>query len=236
MSDAVLPRWWRVTPNELHAVTLYQRFGEELVRAAGTNSQLRQRVMALLSNRLLPRRYEQIERELSEGRSNDAMARLTPADTFAWPCSSGTIPLCRPGGWGSRKQLDQLEKQVPDAVSWKRLSEDFGVPHPALNQTEARSLINMKPFPTYLGYSSRLLAESWESNNLYWARLADEKGYPPVVLNLLIPQLTYRMVENIAATYLDDWPALLRSLRITGKEFEQGKVASLPDLGSGSGF
>ena len=237
MSDAVLPRWWRVTPNELHAVTLYQRFGEELVRAAGTNAQLRQRVMALLSNRLLPRRYEQIERELSEGRSNDAMVRLTPADTFCLAMQfRKQFPSADPAGGEAEKQLDQLEKQVPDEVSWKRLSEDFGVPHPALDQTEARSLINMKPFPTYLGYSSRLLAESWESNNLYWARLADEKGYPPVVLNLLVPQLTYRMVENIAATYLDDWPALLRSLRITGKEFEQGKVASLPNLGSGSGF
>lgn len=237
MSDAVLPRWWRVTPNELHAVTLYQRFGEELVRAAGTNSQLRQRVMALLSDRLLPMRYEQIERELSEGRSNDALARLTPADTFCLAMLfRKQFPSADPAGGEAEKQLDQLEKQVPDEVSWKRLSEDFGVPHPALDQTEARSLINMKPFPTYLGYSSRLLAESWESNNLYWARLADEKGYPPVVLNLLVPQLTYRMVENIAATYLDDWPALLRSLRMTGKEFEQGKVASLPNLGSGSGF
>jgi hypothetical protein len=44
------------------------------------------------------------------------------------------------------------------------------------------------------------------------------------------------MVENIAATYLDDWAALLRSLRETGKEFQQGKVASLPRAGSNSGL
>jgi hypothetical protein len=94
----------------------------------------------------------------------------------------------------------------------------------------------MKPFPTYLGYSSRLLAESWESNNLYWARLADEKGYSPVMLNLLVPQLTYRMVENIAATYLDDWAALLRSLRTTGEEFQQGKLSSFPGAVSSAGL
>ena len=110
------------------------------------------------------------------------------------------------------------------------------MPHPALADTNALSLINVKPFPTYLGYSSRLLAESWESNNLYWARLADEKGYAPVMLNLLVPQLTYCMVENIAATYLDDWPALLRSLRETGEEFQQGKLAALPGGGSSSGL
>src|SRR5579884_2792436 len=111
-----------------------------------------------------------------------------------------------------------------------------GVSHPALEGTDARSLISVKPFPTYLGYSSRLLAESWDSNNLYWARLADEKGYPPVMLNLLVPELTYSMVENISPTSPTSWPALLRHFRETGLEFEQGKVPSLPRMGSDSGF
>ena len=31
MTSAVLPRWWGVTRNELHAVALYQRTGEELL-------------------------------------------------------------------------------------------------------------------------------------------------------------------------------------------------------------
>jgi hypothetical protein len=61
---------------------------------------------------------------------------------------------------------------------------------------------------------------------LYWARLADEMGYPPVVLNRLVPQLTHRMVENVFGTNLEDWPAVLRALRETGEEFRQGKIAS----------
>ena len=77
-----------------------------------------------------------------------------------------------------------------------------------------------------MGYSSRFLAESWDSNNLYWARLADEKGYSPVMLNQLVPELTRRMVEKIFATDLEDWPALLRAARETGDEFRVGKVAS----------
>ena len=237
MTSAVLPRWWRVTPNELHAVALYQRVGEGLVRAAGTDGQLRQRVMNLLSSRMLPKRFEEVGRDLREGRSNDALARLTPADTFCLAAEfRDKFPSVDPAGEEAEKELDGLAKRFPKEVSWERLSEDFGVPHPALDLTDARSLMNVKPLPTYLGYSSRLLGESWESNNLYWARLAYEKGYPPVMLNVLIPQLTYRMVENIAATYLDDWSALLRSLRETGKEFQQGKVASLANAGSYSGF
>lgn len=237
MTDAVLPRWWRVTRNELHAVTLYQRFGEELVRAAGTDAQLRQRVMDILSDRMLPKRFDQVESALGEGRSNEALTQLAPGDSFFLGIMfRRKFPSFDPEGGQAAKDLDDLAQRYPEEVSWKRLSEDFGVPHPALGGTDARSLISVKPFPTYLGYSSRLLAESWDSNNLYWARLADEKGYPPVMLNLLVPELTYRMIENISATYLDDWPALLRSLRATGLEFEQGKVASLPNAGNDSGF
>jgi len=237
MTGAVLPRWWHVSNNELHAVTLYQRFGEELVRGAGTDPQLRQRVMGILSDRMLPRRFEQVERELRDGRSNAALNRMAPADTFSLAVDfRKKFPSADPVGGDAKKDLDRLAQQFPKEVAWERLSEDFGVPHPVFAGTNALSLINVKPFPTYLGYSSRLLAESWESNNLYWARLADEKGYPPVMLNLLVPQLTYRMAENIAATYLDDWPALLRSLRETGKEFQQGKVAALPGGENGSGL
>jgi hypothetical protein len=237
LTGAVLPRWWKVTRNELHAVALYQRFGEELVQAAGTNPQLRQRVMDIFSDRLLPRRFEQVERELGDGRSSAALAQLTPADTFHLAAAfRKEYPSVDPEGGEAKKELDQLAQYFPNQVSWERLSVDFGVPHPALGGTDARSLVNMKPFPTYLGYSSRLLAESWESNNLYWARLADEKGYPPVMLNLLVPKLTYRMVENIAATYLDDWAALLRSLRATGEEFQQGKLSSLPGAVSSAGL
>jgi hypothetical protein len=85
----------------------------------------------------------------------------------------------------------------------------------------------MKPLPTLMGYSSRLLGECWDSNNLYWARLADENGYSPEMLHILVPELTHRMIEKISATDLEDWPALLRALRETGEEFRQGKIRTL---------
>ena len=72
---------------------------------------------------------------------------------------------------------------------------------------------------------SRLFSESWESNNLYWARLADEKGVAPSMLNVLIPELTRQMIANISATSIDDWPALLRAMDETGAQFRQGKIA-----------
>ena len=80
----------------------------------------------------------------------------------------------------------------------------------------------------FAGYSSRLLAETWDSTNLYWARLADEMGYSPVTLNRLVPSSLVHMVAKIFATDLNDWPAILRAMRETGEEFRQGKFASLP--------
>jgi hypothetical protein len=62
--------------------------------------------------------------------------------------------------------------------------------------------------------------------------LADEKGYSPVMLNRLVPELTHRMVEKIFASDFEDWPALLRAMRETGEEFRQGKIASLSTTGA----
>jgi hypothetical protein len=70
------------------------------------------------------------------------------------------------------------------------------------------------------------MAESWDSNNLYWARLADEMGYEPSSLNRLVPALTRRMVEKLFATDLEDWPAVLRAERETAEEFRAGKMAA----------
>jgi hypothetical protein len=137
---------------------------------------------------------------------------------------------------GAGQALANLTRENPAETSWERISEDFGVPHPALARTYARELLTLKPLPTFLGFSSRLLAESWESNNLYWGRLAHEKGHPPVMLHRLIPMLTHRMVEKIFATHLEDWPAVLRAMRETGEEFRLDQIPSTPSVAASAGL
>jgi hypothetical protein len=107
----------------------------------------------------------------------------------------------------------------------EKLSHDFGVLHPVFVQSYARELINVRPFPALGGNYSRLMADCWDSGNLYWARLADEMGYSPVELNRMVPDLTRRMVERIAASELEDWPATLRALHETGDEVREGKIS-----------
>lgn len=228
LTDAVLPRWWGVSRNELHAVALYQRTGEELIQASTANEELRGKVVSILSDRMIPERATLVAESLQEGRLAQLSPEITPADTFYL-----TVEFRRrfPGdtnSWGSAgRELDTLLKQYPTELRWERLSADFGIPHPILARTYTRELLNLTQFPMFEGYSSRLLAETWDSTNLYWARLADEMGYPPEMLNRLAPELTVRMVSKIFATDFNDWPAILRAMRETGDEFRQGKVASL---------
>jgi len=228
MTSAVLPRWWGVSKDEMHAVALYQRTGEELVDSAAKDEKMRQSVMAILSNRMLPQRAEQVEKALHAGLPDEAIAHLAPSETFYLAVEFRRRNSKERVDWGlAGKELDDLTARWPAETSWERLSVDFGVPHPALAQSYARELMDLKPFPAFLDYSSRLMAESWDSNNLYWARLADEMGYSPEMLNRLVPQLTRRMVERTFATHLEDWPAVLRAMRETGEEFRQGKNAAL---------
>jgi hypothetical protein len=228
LMTATLPRWWGVSPHELHAITLYQRAGEELLAASAGNQPMRTKVMNILSDRMNPAVSEQVELDLRAGHVADIYPQVTPADTFYLTLEFMRRFPADSESWGpAGQELQSLSRLYPEEVSWHRLSQDFGVPHPILAQSYARELLNVKPFPAFEGYSSRLLAESWDSGNLYWARLADEMGYSPVMLNRLVPQLTHRMVEKIFATDFEDWPAILRAMRETGEEFRDGKIASL---------
>jgi hypothetical protein len=234
--NATLPRWWSVSPNELHAVALYQKFGEELLTASVANAELQAKVLGILSDRVAPQRLEETEQALLQAKDpSAAVPQMMPADTFYLAAEFRKKYPDEVNSWGpAGQQLDSLSHKYPEEVDSKRLSKDFGVPHPTLAQTYASELLNVKPFPFFGGYSSRLFGESWESSNLYWARLADEMGYSPVMLNRLVPALTVRMTAKIFATDLEDWPAMLRSMRETGEEFRQGKIVLPPAANTAS--
>ena len=236
LTTAVLPRWWRVTADELHAVVLYQELGEQLVASAGSDAASRASVLEILSDRVLPRRLYGFEGLLAANRAEEVILDLMPAESAFLGAEYLRLHPAEAGKMEAGRELERLSSANPTETSWERISEDFGVPHPTLGRTYTLELLALKPFPTFLGYSSRLLAESWESNNLYWARLAHEKGYSPVVLNRLVPVLTHRMVEKIFATHLEDWPAVLRAMRETGEEFRNDQIPEGMTVAAASGL
>ena len=231
--SATLPRWWNISANELHAVALYQRSGEEILAASVEDEQLRNKTLSILSTRMTPQRLEQTELAFRAG----SAPRLLPADNFylasGFHEASSATDVASLGP--ASHELETLRRKYSAETSFDRLSKDFGTPHPILTQNNSLELLNVKPFPASGGEDSRLFGESWDSTNLYWARLADEMGYSPVMLNRMVPELTRRMVSKIFATDLEDWSAVQRAMQETGDEFRQGKVASLSVSAEGSG-
>lgn len=225
--SAIEPRWWGVSPAELHAAALYQRFGEDLLRAASGNAELKAKVLDILSDRMAPRRFDMTEQALQHPADVAALIpELLPAESFYLAAEFRRRFPAESGSWGaSGQELDALAHSHPSDTSQERLSRDFGVPHPTLEQTNACAILNVKPLPAFGGSPSRLFGESWESTNLYWARLADEMGYPPPMLNVLAPELSRHMTASIFATDIEDWPALLRAMEQTGNDFRHGKFS-----------
>jgi hypothetical protein len=228
LSNASVARWWNVSPKELHAVTLYQKAGEDLLTACSTNEPLHVEVVGILSQRMVPEQLASLEHAVRDGNRDELLAGIAPADSFYLTAEfqrKDPEGLAKASSAG--QDLESLIRENPEETGWERLSNDFGVIHPALMHSYAREFVNVRPFPALDGAYNRLMAESWDSGNLYWARLADEMGYSPVLLNRLVPELTRRMVERIFASHLEDWQATLRAMRETGEEFRQGKISSL---------
>jgi len=225
LTSAVLPRWWGVSPLELHAIALYQRMGEELITESAKDELLRKQVLLILASRMIPHRMNQVEESLSANRPEEVISQVMPADTFYLAVEFFRQHPDRSAALGTAThELRELTRQHPELTAWNRLSHDFGTPHPSMAQNYGLELLNVAPMPAFSGYSSRFLAETLDSPNLYWARLADEAGYAPVMLNHLVPELTRRMIEKIFATDFEDWPAILRAMHETGTEFREGKL------------
>jgi len=115
-------------------------------------------------------------------------------------------------------ELKHMAETAPKELNHAAISRAFGTPKPTLANSYEPELLNLRTFPTLMGYSSRIMAESWESNSLYWAALADELSVSPTQLNVRIPEWTRKLVEQIFASHLEEWRAVLKSLRFVGDD------------------
>ena len=226
LTDSVVPRWWNVSRDELHAAGLYQKAGEELLTSAAGDAQLRAKVDAILADCMTTRRLDHFEVALENKQSmSDFIPQVLPTESFFLAAEfRQKFPDLSASSGQAGRALADLARTDPSAVSMSQLSKDFGVPHPEIAQSDDSMLLFTGTFPISGGYANRLFGESWESTNLYWARLADEMGYSPEMLNLLAPELTRRMVSNVFGTSIDDWPALWRAMQQTGQQFRDGKI------------
>ena len=113
---ATVPRWWSISPSELHAVTLYQRSGEELLTAAAHNAALRGQVKQILADRMAPQRLEVLDQSLKDGEDSiTILAQTMPADTFYLAAEyRRRYPTQAASAGSASEQLEALCAKDPD--------------------------------------------------------------------------------------------------------------------------
>ncbi len=219
MISATVQRWWNVTPAQTHWVALHLDYAETQLAEGALSADRRQAVLEALDHYAMPARVETVRALLEEGRVKAALEQVMPSELFAIArdllAEKGAVdtPIA--------SEIHRMATEAPRQLNYEAISHAFGTPKPTLANSYSPELLNLRTFPTLMGYSSRILAESWESNLLYYAALADQLYLPPAQLNVLVPEWTRDTVERIFATHLEDWPALLRSLRMVGDDVRE---------------
>jgi hypothetical protein len=211
-------RWRNVTPLQLRWVDLHLRRGRDLLAAAALDPNIEPRIAKSMERFEAPGKVETTLDQLRAGNFAAVTAEVPTSVLYAL-AEDPTLKNAAPDL--PVQELASLEARDIPELSTQTISRVFGTPKPTLTHSYQPGLLYLRPFPTLMGYSSRILAESWESNNLYFAELADEAGVPVHQLDAYVPEWNRSAIENIFATHLEDWPAILRSLQTVGKQVRQ---------------
>ena len=215
MLGAKTPRFWGVTQVQMHWVGMNMHYAEGEVAEASLNPARGEAVEKAVDSAASPWRAAKVKDAIASGDAHQAINLLTPSELYSIARSLAPDPS---ENNPEASEIAHFRSISAEQVSNSEISRAWGTPKPTLSNSYRSELLNLRTFPTLMGYSSRIMAESWESNNLYWAEIGDEIGARPAQLNVLVPEWTEKVVERIFASHLEDWPALLKSLRSVGDE------------------
>ena len=210
--DVTIPRWRSILPIQLRWVSLHVARGKTLIAAAGLNSKLMPQVMDALGRHLTAGEVDRVRLHLLAQDFEGAISQIPPAIFYAIsedPTLTGAAPDL------PSTEIAALRETNRPELTEAAIARAFGTPKPTLTHSYKPALLYVRTFPALMGFSSRILAETWESNNLYYAALADEAGVPASELDTYVPEWNRSAIENIYAANLEDWPALIRSLYVT---------------------
>jgi hypothetical protein len=216
--NVTITRWRSIKPEQVRWVSLHIQRGHGLLAAAALNPSLQERVFAAYARCATPARVERLRDELNAGDFRRAESEAPPSELYALaedPALRDVAPDVASDAIAAMAQENNSDL-TPIAIA-----RAFGTPKPTLMHSYRPGLLYLRTFPALMGYSSRILAETWESNNLYYAALADEVGVPIDQLDSYVPEWNRFAIENIFATHLEDWPAVLRSLHTVGENVKQ---------------
>lgn len=218
IANVTITRWRDIKPEQIRYVSLHLQRGRNLLAAAALDPNVEAPVLASYSKYATPAKVEWLADHLHSSRYTDTIAEIPPSVLYAF-AEDTSLKTVSPDP--TSRQIDSLASGHPRTLAPEVISHTFGTPKPNLTHSYQPGLLYLRTFPALMGFSSRILAESWESNNLSYAALADEVGTPVAQLDAYVPEWNRSAIENIFATHLEDWPALLRSLQVTAKNVKQ---------------
>lgn len=218
IAGLTINRWRDVSAEQLRWVALNIDRGKMLLSEAAMRSDIQPRVLDSLRHYLPPTRVEWIASNLQPTDFANALPQVPTSALYAIAIDPALNDIASDS---SSIELAAMAANHDAQLSPEAISRTFGTPKPTLTHSFQPGLLYLRTFPALMGFSSRILAESWESNNLYYAALAYEAGVPVTQLDSYVPEWNRAAIENIFATHLEDWPALLRSLDTLGHSVRQ---------------
>src|SRR5581483_9467354 len=128
MLSATVPRWWNVTPAQMHWVALHMRYAQSLFAEAALDPAVREQVLQAVRAHAVPARTVEVGRLLEEGDVRAALERVTPSELFAVGKEMISRQQEAPGPCLS--ELRRLASAFPDEVNYPKISRAFGTPKP----------------------------------------------------------------------------------------------------------
>jgi hypothetical protein len=221
--NVTVNRWRNITPYQIRWISLHVERGRNLLASAALDSAVEPKILDSLGRFAAPSRVQSVADHLHAGDFSGAVTQV-PTEALSAMADDPNLKNVAPDL--ASDELDAMADGNRADLSPQVISRVFGTPKPTLTHSYQPGLLYLRTFPTLMGYSSRILAESWESNNLYYAALADEVGIPVRELDTYVPEWNRSTIENIFATHLEDWPAILRSLQSVSNNVRQHQGSS----------
>ncbi len=122
--SAVIPRWWNVTPSQLHWVALHMHYGEFLLEEATLDPEVRHQVLETLRSQAAPVRVQQLSVLLDAGDVKAALEKVTPSELFVLAAQFGANSKTPSSPWLA--EIRRLAAASPRQVNYPAISAAFG--------------------------------------------------------------------------------------------------------------
>ena len=218
IAGVTINRWRDISPEQVQWVALNIERGKMLLSEAALTPDLQPRILDSLRRYLPPNRVEWIASNLHPADFPRALPQIPTSALYAISLDPALNDIALDA---HSIEIAAIASRHDALLTPEAISHAFGTPKPTLTHSFQPGLLYLRTFPALMGFSSRILAESWESNSLFYVALAYEAGVPAAQLESYVPEWNRSAIENIFATHLEDWPALLRSLDTLGTTVRQ---------------